>query len=497
MAMSQTWYLKYRPQKIADLDLVAVRQTLGEMLKKDHLPHAWLFVGSRGLGKTSSARILAKAMNCRAKNLMQSAQFEPCNECEICRAITDSSCPDVIEMDAASNRGIDDIRMIREQIGLAPMVAKYKVYIVDEVHMLTTEAANALLKTLEEPPAHALFILCTTEADKLLPTIVSRCAVVTFGRPTMTEIVGKLQQIANGEGLKASPDALGLLANKADGSFRDAVKLFEQVYLQRGKVDTEGVVQVLGMIGVGTVEELVDLIVTGKIQEAIDTVEGLVANGTDMRTLLVQMVEVVRTKLLLDLKHGSQWLHILDKLSQAYVQTRDTVVAQLPLEIAIIELTANFSSHKSQALNPNEVSNSKSTNHKVEVKKLDKVGEKIEMDENAEYKLADLVAKWGEILAIIKPQNVSIEGLLRSTKPQGFDGKQLVLEVFYKFHKDKLETEKCKGMIEGAVEQVFHLKKVRLMLQLGEKMGSQAEVGGKVEDEVIAAAEAVFGVKAV
>ena len=179
--MSQTLYLKYRPQKISELDLVSVREMLEKVLNGKSLPHAWLFSGPRGTGKTSAARILAKVIN----------------DDDL---ILDS--PDLIEIDAASNRGIDEIRELRDKIKLAPMRAKFKVYIVDEVHMLTMEAANALLKTLEEPPAHAIFVLCTTDPEKLPETVVSRCTRIQFKKPTIAEIVAKLKIVTKGEKLE-------------------------------------------------------------------------------------------------------------------------------------------------------------------------------------------------------------------------------------------------------------------------------------------------------
>ena len=177
--MSQTLYLKYRPQKIEELGLVSVRDMLWKMLEGKTLPHAWLFSGPRGTGKTSAARILAKMINGNDKELNLEIEM--------------GSCPDVIEIDAASNRGIDEIRELRDKIKLAPMRAKFKVYIVDEVHMLTTEAANALLKTLEEPPPHAIFVLCTTDPEKLPETVISRCTRIQFKRPSLEEITDKLK----------------------------------------------------------------------------------------------------------------------------------------------------------------------------------------------------------------------------------------------------------------------------------------------------------------
>jgi DNA polymerase III subunit gamma/tau len=215
------FYRKYRPQKIDDLDNRDVRETLTSVLSQAVPPHAFLFTGPKGLGKTSSARIVAKVVNCTglsankeqnkkisiSKSLVQSskldagASIEPCDKCESCISIADGTNMDILEIDAASNRGIDEIRDLKEKIRLAPLSSKMKVYIIDEVHMLTTEAFNALLKTLEEPPAHAMFILCTTEAQKLPATIVSRCLHVAFRKATEEELVRSFERISKGEKL--------------------------------------------------------------------------------------------------------------------------------------------------------------------------------------------------------------------------------------------------------------------------------------------------------
>lgn len=216
------FYLKYRPQTISELDLAQVREKLFSLLKSKSLPHAFLFTGPKGLGKTSTARILAKAINCervqelRIKNqelrknkneshnskfIIQNSDVEPCNECQACVSITNGSNIDVLEIDAASNRGIDEIRALRERVKFAPANLKKKVYIIDEVHMLTTEAFNALLKTLEEPPDHVVFILCTTEIWKVLPTIVSRSFHISFEKPTKEELTRSLERVAKGENL--------------------------------------------------------------------------------------------------------------------------------------------------------------------------------------------------------------------------------------------------------------------------------------------------------
>jgi len=221
-----TFYLKYRPQKLDDLDILSVRNTLVNILKSGTIPHAYLFAGPKGTGKTSAARILAKAINCESKN-------PPCNKCDQCVSITNGTNIDVIEMDAASNRGIDDIRALRDIIKLAPAKAKSKIYIIDEAHMLTIEASNALLKTLEEPPSHVYFILATTNPEKLIETIKSRTTLIQFTKATTEETKRSLKRIIKKE--KFITKSVMLIKNEeldqiiklSEGSFRDAVKLLE------------------------------------------------------------------------------------------------------------------------------------------------------------------------------------------------------------------------------------------------------------------------------
>ena len=222
-------YRKYRPQLLSELDLLETREKLAKTLKSSYRPHAYLFSGPKGTGKTSAARIVAKALNC----VNPPAGGEPCNKCESCISITEGRHMDVIEIDAASNRGIDEMRDLREKIRLAPSTAKNKVYIIDEVHMLTTDAFNALLKTLEEPPEHAVFILATTEPDKLPDTILSRSTKFSFSKATNSEISHAIGRVVAGEKIKIEEDAINLIADYADGSFRDGTKILEQAINQK------------------------------------------------------------------------------------------------------------------------------------------------------------------------------------------------------------------------------------------------------------------------
>lgn len=208
------FYRKYRPQTIAQLDSEAVREKLLSVLSSKSIPHAFLFTGPKGLGKTSTARIVAKALNCEKK---AAGAVEPCNKCDQCVSITNGTNFDVLEIDGASNRGIDEIRDLREKVKLAPISSAKKVYIIDEVHMLTNEAFNALLKTIEEPPEHVVFMFCTTEPHKVPETILSRCFHIAFKKATIPELVHSFERIAKGEKLTVDSDVFGEIAKLSDG----------------------------------------------------------------------------------------------------------------------------------------------------------------------------------------------------------------------------------------------------------------------------------------
>ena len=294
--MSEVFYRKWRPRllsQVAGQD--AVTQTLRNAVVQDRVAHAYLLCGPRGTGKTSTARILAKAINCRSP-----LQGEPDGECDICQAIDEGRALDLIEIDAASNRGIDDIRSLREKVHFAPNEARYKVYIVDEVHMLTEPAFNALLKTLEEPPAHAIFVLATTEVHKVPLTIISRCQRFDFRRIPMDTIVARLAKLCTAESVEASEEALTLIARAATGSLRDAENILEQALVSYGSpLHEDAVSDLLDLGNDQRALELVGHIVDKATQEGLTVINQVAADGVDLRQFHRATTEYLRGVLLL------------------------------------------------------------------------------------------------------------------------------------------------------------------------------------------------------
>ncbi len=302
--MSEVFYRKWRPKSLGEVvGQEAITKTLKQAVAQERIAHAYLFCGTRGTGKTSTARILAKAVNCLAP-----VEGEPDNECRICVSINDGRALDLIEIDAASNRGIDDIRDLSDKIRFTPSDARYKVYIIDEVHMLTEQAFNALLKTLEEPPSHAIFILATTEAHKVPLTIISRCQRFDFRRIPLDRMTAKLAEICEAEGIQASEDALLIISRVANGGLRDAENLLEQVVVSYGSpVSEENVRQLLGLGGDEMALTLTERIVGKAVSEGIGDINAAAEQGSDLRQLLRQTLEYMRALLLIKAGAGVQF----------------------------------------------------------------------------------------------------------------------------------------------------------------------------------------------
>lgn len=350
----QALYRVYRPQTFAALiGQDAISQTLLNALRHHRLAHAYLFCGPRGTGKTSTSKILAKAVNC-----LDPQDGEPCNECENCRAINEDRFLDVIEIDAASNRGIDEIRNIREQVRFTPSMGKRKVYIIDEVHMLTTEAFNALLKTLEEPPEHVLFILATTDPQKVPKTVLSRTQRFDFHRIPTAVLTAHLRDICDQEGIDATDDALTMIAKNAAGGMRDAISLLDQTIAFAGdSIDKHAVTQMIGGLDDEALAKLIDALTQGDTSALFQTLEGLLAQGSDARALMQSILVYLRDLLLTRVGSGAegsvpsdtlrrqasafslrQLEQLLAKAAEAERDMRIAPDGELVLELTLVEM---------------------------------------------------------------------------------------------------------------------------------------------------------------
>ncbi|WP_228725130.1 DNA polymerase III subunit gamma/tau [Caproicibacter fermentans] len=293
--MYQVLYRKWRPKSFSDVvGQPQVTETLKNELTSGRVAHAYLFTGSRGTGKTTCAKILAKAVNC-----LNPKDGDPCGECEICRGIDDGSVMDIVEIDAASNNGVDSIRTLREEANFTPAAAKYRVYIIDEVHMLSVGAFNALLKTLEEPPAHVIFILATTEVHKLPATILSRCQRFDFHRIPPQEIAERLTYVAEHEDASIEPQAALLIARLADGALRDALSILDQCFGRAKTVTEDVVVETAGLVGRNHLFELADAVRRQDSAAALEMIDRLHASSKDMARLCEELSSHFRSLMLI------------------------------------------------------------------------------------------------------------------------------------------------------------------------------------------------------
>jgi DNA polymerase III subunit gamma/tau len=355
--MSQAFYRKWRPQTWdAVVGQEHIVQTLRNALAAGRIAHAYLFAGPRGTGKTSAARLLAKAVNCLAENLPD----RPCGHCAHCQAVNEGRFLDLIEIDAASNTSVEDVRDLRDKINFSPNLGRYKVYIIDEVHMLSTAAFNALLKTLEEPPAHAIFVLATTEVHKIPATVLSRCQRHEFRRIPVAKIVDYLKKQAQPEGIQAADDALTLIARQSTGSLRDAISLLDQLASTGQAITLEMAQDVLGTAASQAVLDVVNALVAAQPAAGLDAIHATLDAGSDPRQFARQIVDYVRSLLLIQsgnpesvdatvevraqmARHASHFskpdlLRMLRLFNEAAVETRASWQPALPLEMAYLQV---------------------------------------------------------------------------------------------------------------------------------------------------------------
>jgi DNA polymerase-3 subunit gamma/tau len=522
-------YRKYRPQ---DFDEVvgqeAVVRTLRNAIERDQVRQAYLFAGPRGTGKTSMARILAKALNCAA-----GPTTTPDGTCQACVSISAGTSLDVIEMDAASQRGIDDIREIRERVVLQPAEGRYKVYILDEAHQLTDAAWNALLKLIEEPPPHLVFVFCTTDLAKVLPTVRSRCQTFVFQRPRFAELVTLLRRVCDGEGIDAQNAALALIARSAHGSFRDAVSTLDQLAsATSGEITAQAVLQLVGAVEEESLFRLCDAIVDRDTAGVLLQIEELAAQGQDLGRLVADLLDHLRHLLLVQnigsvpdslpvteetrdrLREQANQLpeptvlRLIDLLAVAVEDMRQGGDPRLPLELALVKVTRPQADLQRESLahriellearvtsggpvQPGESSSSTSALARTPDAATPESDEPHEQSETRAnggnggseagppLELAHLQDAWQRsVVPAAQAKAIWIGPLLGEARPASLDGNVLTLEFpsTAEFHREKLEEPRNLDLVRDALHEVTGRRlAIATTVAEGERSGGDEE----------------------
>jgi len=508
--MSTTLYRKYRPQTFGELiGQEHIKQTLQNEIIRGQIASAYLFFGARGLGKTTTARIFAKSVNCLKR---KDDKADPCNKCDNCLAVNENRFLDLVEVDAASNRRIDDIRELKEYIGFTPAGADYRIFIIDEVHMLTPEAFNALLKTLEEPPKHVIFILATTEAHKLPATVISRCQRFNFRRVVFKDVIKRLNILIKLEEVKVDKCVIEHIAHLSRGYLRDAESLLGQVLsLGDKEVTVEDAALVLPRSDQPSVEALVNFLSIQDMTGAVGLIGNLVEDGIDLDYFVGEVINFLRKIMLAQFEvyevgeSLEEWvgkfskveiLLLINILIELQVSKHLSDLPELPLEMAVLGYHIKVSeSLASQKVGQNSNTEAKlGSSVKGEVKKVEGItvddGSKssesgiVELDLN-DLSIESIKKYWREVLVTAKKHNHSLHFILKIAHPLAVRGDRVELGFEYDFHLDRLNDAKNKELARRVFEEVFghNLKIIGSRLDKDRAKQARAERSSGFEED--------------
>lgn len=534
----QALYRRFRPKMFDEvLGQEHITTILKNVIKNDNIAHAYLFSGTRGTGKTSTAKIFARAVNC-SNNI----DGNPCNACDTCEGILDNSIMDVVEMDAASNNSVDDIRELKEKVKYLPSKGKYKVYIIDEVHMLSKGAFNALLKTLEEPPKHLIFILATTEPQKLPATILSRCQRFDFKRIRVKELVYNMKLICNEININIDEDALHLIARNSDGAMRDALSMLDQcVSFGDKEITYESVLSILGIVNNDIVFEIVDYIIDKNVDKTLELLDYIVQNGKDIHQFILDLINHFRDIMIIKVSKESAGIidgtvetikrykeqsekiktmditRIINILSEAENGSKRSTQPRIVLEISLIKIVSPSIDYSIDSLmNRIEVLedaiknglsiktvNNENISRKEHIEYTKKDNTKVNKEEknsitienneiinkiennNGNVDFGSIIKAWPDILKSIKKAKISLHALLSEGQPVSYENNTIIISFKdgFSFHKEAVDKTDNKEFLEKSISSYLGLN-INMKLVMEDEI-SNTKIDKKDENEAL------------